>query len=631
MTTYTSDARVSYDAGGSLAAWLTVERVAYGVLLLVALALRLIGLGGSPLGPLEAQQAVEALNAGRSLPFDQVGTDPTLFTLQRLTFSLFSPMESGARIWPALLGGLSVLCFYAFRRRLGRSGALMAALLWAISPMAVFTSRLGYGDALVPSLALATAAALEMAFQSANGAQPRGDSSREPRTTARLYAILSGAATGLLLAAGGNAYTVLVMALLPALIWRDVARGLWSAIAPSWKVAALALVGAFAVSATFFFASPEGLAAAAALLGEWLGDLRPWPGEYSALELAGRLIMGEIVVIVLGLIGLGVAVRRRDAFGLAAGVAAGVALMPVMLGGGRHPVDLVLIVLALVFLAGPVGARVFENFSQWRTDLDSVLLAVVNGVLLLTAAFCLPGAFNPSNTENWRQIYLIVGSLTLILAVIQWFAYGMWGDWRTVARVAPFVPLVLGLTWTLSQTVGISLDHGAWRQANLLHEYTGSGFTDLAAEVEGIAALHGRGNREVAVDVVIVPGRDERLDPLLRWLLREYPDVSLSAAVPLQPAPIVITAAESQPGLVDAYSGADFNLLERWEPSMLDSAYARLRWVLFRQTSVPPERTGVVLWVRQPASAGLSGPGQPELAPLDIIEVPPEPPAGVAP
>jgi hypothetical protein len=627
MTTYTPDAPVRSEAGGSLAAWLTVERVAYGGLILVALALRLIGLGRSPLGPHEAQHALEALNAARGLPFDLSVTDPALLSLQRLMFSLFAATESATRIWPALLGGLSALCFYAFRQRLGQPGALMAALLWAISPMAVFTSRLGYGDALIPSLALASAAALEMAWRSANSAQLRSPASEGSRTITRLYAVLGGAALGLMLAAGGNAYTVLAMAILPALVWRDAARLLWEAIAPSWRVAALALIAALVVSATFFFTNPEGTAAAATLPGRWLADLMPWVGEYSAFELAGRLVMSEIVVIVLGLIGLGLAARRRDPFGLAAGLAAGVALAPVLMGRGRHPVDLVLVVLPLVFLAGPVGARVFGNFRQWWSDLDSVLLAVVNGVLLVAAAFCLPGAFNPANTENWRQIYLIVGSLTLILAVLQWFAYGIWGDWRTVARVAPFVPLVLGLFWTLSQSIGIGLDHGAWRQANPLHESTSEGYLDLADELEGIAALHGRGNREISVDLVLVPGRDEPLEPVLRWLLRDYPMVRRSAAVPLQPAPIVITAAEVQPALADAYGGADFPVLVYWQPSMLDSAYARLRWVLFREARIPPEVTGAVIWVRRQSDPGSEGVGQAVPISPAVLDMPSEPPA----
>ena len=625
-TSYTPDARIGDPVRESerltarVHAWLTVERVAYGGLLIIALALRLVGLGWSPLGPGEAQQAMPALSGAWSLPVDMSGVDPALYSLQRTLFTLFGASDFAACFWPVLLGGLAVLCFYAFRGRLGRSGALMAAALWAISPMAVFTSRLGYGDALVTSFALAAAAALEIVWRRAYHTSQVEGSTPDVQPDARRYVILAGIALGLMFASGGNAGTVLAMALLPALIWRDAARRMWQAVAPDWKAAAFAFGATFALSATFVFVTPEGLAAAAALPGEWVRDLIPWSGEYSAFELAGRLLMSDVVVLILGLVGLGIAVRRRNAFGMAAGLAAGVALIPVLLGRGRHPLDLVLVLLPLVYLAGPVGARVFENFTRWRSSLDAVLLAVVNAVLLIAAAFCLAGAFNPANTANWRQVYLIVGALTLILAVLQWFVYGVLGDWGTVTRVAPFVPLALGLTWMLSQSIGIAMDHGAWRQANPVHEYTGEGYADLAAELRNVTALNGRGDREVSIDRCCRRGAMMPWNPSCSVVAR-LSDGAAFGGCPLQPAPVVITAAEIQPGLIDTYGGADFSVLERWQPSMLDSAYARLRWVLFHEARIPPETTSAVLWVRRPLqSTTADAPALLDLAPEIPLE-----------
>jgi len=304
MNSSTPDVAVSGRIGSlqgsvtQLGDWLTVERMVYACLTVVALALRLIGLGWSPLGPDEAQQALRALDAARVLPFDMAGVDPALYSLQRLLFSLFGATEFAARLWPALIGGLSVLCFYAFRSRLGRTGALMAAALWAISPVAVFTSRLGYGDALVPALALTAAAALELAWQRSHSTRPGDDGSPDSHSDARRYTILAGVTVGLMLASGGNAYTVMAMGLAPALIWRDAAHRLWRAVAPSWKAAVLALGVTYALSATFVFMSPDGFAAAAALPGEWARDLVPWFGGYAAFELVGRFVMTEIVVIV---------------------------------------------------------------------------------------------------------------------------------------------------------------------------------------------------------------------------------------------------------------------------------------------------------------------------------------------
>ena len=109
----------------SLADWLTVERVAYGAIAVVALTVRLVGLGWSPLFPAEAMQALPAWAAATGRPYDLTGISPLLFSLQRRLFMPLGADEVLARCWPALLGGLASLLFYALRDRLTRGGALI--------------------------------------------------------------------------------------------------------------------------------------------------------------------------------------------------------------------------------------------------------------------------------------------------------------------------------------------------------------------------------------------------------------------------------------------------------------------------------------------------------------------------
>lgn len=601
-------------------AWLTVERAGYAITLLLALTLRLLGLGALPPNPDEAAHALLALAAARGLPpgGEMAGASPMLFHVQRVTLALFAASSFALRFWPALLGGLSVLLFYAFRRRIGPGGALMAAFLWAISPLAIFISRLALGDAFVAPLALACAASFEMLWSAGAAA-------------GRIYAVLAAVTLALLLLSGPNAYTVLLAAVLATLIWREAARGLWRAMQPVAKAAGLAFLLTLVLGATLGFSAPQGLAAAFELPGRWAAlhlalhsqALIPRAGEYGALELLGRLVMNEALIVGLSIAGLIVAARRHYAFGLAAAFFALTALLVAMIGNGRRPPDLTLVILPLTFLAGPVAARIASDFLAWGADLpygsrlDSWLMALVNVVLLLAAAFCLPGAFNPSNTATWRHIYLAVGAVTLGLAVLQWIVYGIWGNVGTVGRVLPFVLLVLGVFWTLSQTVGVNLDHGAWRRAGVLHDTTGASYRDLERSLSDLAALRGKGKREVPVDLILTPGKDEAVEPVLRWLLRDYPMVQQSAALPFRPAPVVITVAEEQPALESAYSGAEFGLLEHWQPAMLPNAYARLRWVLFRETFAPPDVKGVILWVRGPETSSGEAPGVDLVAPTE--------------
>jgi hypothetical protein len=375
---------------------------------------------------------------------------------------------------------------------------------------------------------------------------------------------------------------------------------LWDEIRPNLAPLALAVGGTLLLAATFFLTLPQGLAAALESPGQWLSGLRPGAGEYAAWELLARLVMNEALLVALGLAGTVIAFRSRNATGQAAALVTATALLIALLGAGRHPADLAVVVLPLVFLAGPVAADIVASFAARSGDADIWLLYATNLILWLAAAMCLPGMFSPTNTANWRQVFLVVGLITLALAVVQWFAYGAWGGWRTVRDVLPAVLLTLGLIWTVSQTVGINFDRGAWRQAGVLHESTGASVADLERALGDVTALTGRGAREAVVNLVLTPGRDESLAPVLRWLLRDYPMVHRSAAVPIVPGPVVITAVEEQPVLATYHSGAEFPVLARWNPSMLPDSYARLRWVLFRESRVPPEMRNVLLWFRRP-------------------------------
>jgi predicted membrane-bound mannosyltransferase len=87
--------------------WLTVEHAGYGLVVLIGLGLRLWNLGATPLNPAEAMQALPAVTAVHGGVPDLSGVSPLLHSLQRITFSLFGASDGTARLWPALLGGLS--------------------------------------------------------------------------------------------------------------------------------------------------------------------------------------------------------------------------------------------------------------------------------------------------------------------------------------------------------------------------------------------------------------------------------------------------------------------------------------------------------------------------------------------
>lgn len=566
---------------GRIAGWLTVERAVYAGLLAVAVGVRLWGLGATALGPAEAAQALPALAAAQGYPPDLAGVSPLLHALQRIVFSLFPATDAAARFWPALVGGLSVLLFYALRDRLTPGGALAAAALWSLSPLAVWSSRLAVGDALVPAAALALLAAVSALAAGRGGAR---------------MAAAAGAALAALLLSGPVAYTALAAGL-AALVWRGGTAHLRAQVAAHRRAALAGLFGALLLVATFFLLTPAGLAAAFSLLGDWLAGLPPGRGEYGAWEQARRLLLSEPLLLVFGAAGLVQAWRRGDRAGERLGFAAAVALLPALAGRGRQPLDLALVALALALLAGPAIARTLASAWAERRQADMWLLLALSLIFLFSASIALPSAANPANKADWRSLYLGVGAGTTLLAALVWLAYGALGGWGMVARIWPLVPLALGLVWGGGQTVALSYDHGAWRQPAALHQVAATDIADLQATLRDLAALNGSGAREARIDLVWPERPGDPMLPMLRWQLRGYPNLRTAASVPPDPAPLVITPLADQPRLADRYTGAEFAVLQRWQPVGFEDAQQMIRWLLYRETRIVPVKTKAILWM----------------------------------
>ncbi|MGQ9840934.1 MAG: hypothetical protein ACUVR4_10530 [Anaerolineae bacterium] len=571
-----------YPRAPALADRLTVEWVSYGGIALVALGVRLWGLGAVPLGPAEATQALPAVAAAAGQVPDLMGVSPLLYTLQRAAFMLFGATDASARWWPAFLTGLSPLLFYALRSRLTRGGALVAASLWALSPLAVWSSRMAVGDALVPALALAVLAALVWAWDV-------GPSKR---------VLTAGAvALGLLLASGSLAYTGLLALAVALLWWPTAARRLAAEVRAQRRTALAGLLAASVLGSTFFMITPAGLASAFEFFGRWLTDLAPGTGAYTPWALLRRLLLSEPLLLGFGLAGLIGSLQRGDRTGRWAGIAAGLALAIVLIGRGREPADLALVALWLTLLAGPAMARVLRTVWSWRRETDPWLLVSVSLALLFSALLSLPGAVLPTNTAAWRQVYAGIGIATVSVTLIMWLAYGAYGNWRMIGQTLPVVPLVLGLAWSLGQMTALSYDRGAWRQSAITHETVAPAAADFREALSQLSAFQGGSAREAAIDLIWPNRPDDPLFPVVRWLLRDYPYLRISASVPIDPAPLVVTPAEEQPRLGERYTGAEFVLLRRWQPEGLAGFNAILRWVLYREAKTPPEPLSVLLWV----------------------------------
>ncbi|OQA45971.1 MAG: hypothetical protein BWY52_01044 [Chloroflexi bacterium ADurb.Bin325] len=433
-----------------------------------------------------------------------------------------------------------------------------------------------------------------MLAAAAHFVRPEADGSAGGRAAGWL-----GIALGLLLISGKDAYTVLLAATAAALWWPEAARRAFAAARRAARGLLTGLAAAALLGATFFFLSPAAFASAVGLAGQWAAGLWSVPGEYSAWEILRRLLISEIFLLGFAAAGLVWSIRNRDRLGQWAALAAGLALLVAVLGRARHPLDLTLVVLALTLLAGPAVSRVLRNAWAWRAETDPWLLVALSLILLFAAAICLPGVFDPRNAADWHAVYAGIGIMAVLVSIVIWVAYGVYGSWRVVARAAPVVPLLVGLLWGVSQTVSLSFEQGAWRQAAALHVLPATDTPDFIATVRDQGAQKGTGAREVTIDVAWPELAGDPMLPVLRWQLRDFPNARFAAALPVDPAPLVITPVADNARLDRSYRGREFALLQRWTPGGLGDFNAHLRWLLFREAKNPPEKLNVLLWVEQ--------------------------------
>jgi uncharacterized protein (TIGR03663 family) len=399
----------------------TVERVAYAAVALLAAWLRFFQLGLRPLNEAEAVQALTAYHfthgAAHTAP---AGTVPALFSGNVLGFTLLGANDATARLLPALAGLALVLLPYFLRHRLGRGGALAASLLLAVSPSAVYFSRSLDGAILVAACGLAIAVGL-INYLDAHRAG---------------YLYLAAAALGLGLCAGPGIFTLVLILVAFGLLlflgerFLDRETG-WSSLLKAWEATRgeaglLARVGAVLAAtcglvAMTFVLNPAGLGDAADLLAAWARGFLPETGGNPAVYPVYLLLVYEPLILLLALVEMGRALwNSRSGRVQNETVAAtfphtaflifwAVVAFPIVLIAGHRPAgNVLLVVVPLALLAGQGVERAWHWLVHrviWREvgAITAVALGILVFFYLQLAAY---GLSNNSSTFS-------IGGLTL--------------------------------------------------------------------------------------------------------------------------------------------------------------------------------------------------------------------------
>ena len=133
------------------------ELVAYAVLVVLALVVRLIDLGARPYHHDESQDAYFSwlFFTQGEYSYDPLLHGPLRFYLTSAAYTLLGDTDFTARLAPALMGTAAVGLVYLLRDQIGRVAALVAAALLAFGPSYLYFSRFAREDIYFACITLA--------------------------------------------------------------------------------------------------------------------------------------------------------------------------------------------------------------------------------------------------------------------------------------------------------------------------------------------------------------------------------------------------------------------------------------------------------------------------------------------
>lgn len=563
---------------------LTIENVLWGLVLTLALGVRLLNLGSVPLSDPEAGWALQALSifpGDANIEPVAPGAQPGYLALSGLLFALFGSSDGLARLLPALAGGLLCLGPYFFRDRLGRPAALIMAFGLALDPGMVAVSRLAGGPMPAISFGL-----LALGMLAAG------------------RAVWAGVFFGLALLGGPAIWQGLLILAVAFLLERVLHKLGWladpdgeetdtkSVSAPlvnRQQVLISALV-TFLLVGTLLGSFPGGLAAFGASLSAFLSSWAT-PQAVTIPQLLVILLVYQPLAVIFGLIAAlrawleaNPAARRLSLWAL-------VALVIILIYPARQVSDLVWVVVPLWGLASIELGRYFRAGieSRWLVFAQAILIFL----LLSMSWLSLAGLSQPGSDTGAYGLRIAVVFGLVLLAGLTTVLIGFGWSWTAAGQ-----GLVLGVVAAL----GIYQVAGVWGSSHnrstqvfaIWHPAPQTGENRLLMQTVGDLSSWSTGMVD-QVDVTVAVDA-----PSLRWAFRSYPRavfIPEQQVFSLRESPsIVITrVTEQEPALSASYRGQDFSW---WRYPAWQGAFPQPlpAWVAYREN--PSFKEQVILWAR---------------------------------
>ncbi len=359
------------------------ELALWAGLILLAIVLRLWDLGARPFHHDESQDAY--FSFAFSKDFSAYAYDPLLhgpfrFFLTAGVFKVLGDSDFTARLAPAIMGVIVVALPYGLRRQLGPIAAFAAAVMFAIGPSFLYFSRFAREDIYFAALSLGLIVAAWRFLD---------------RPTRHGPAVILGLVAAMF-ACKETAFISIFVAgafFIPAALIRRT--GVWAAITRlGWRPWAWGLLAFLVVWGVFFGVfftqwAPGGARNGyqAGFIGGFTDGLHYWldqqdvgRGGESPLLYPAILFGDEGPVLALGLVGIGLALRRRTPLRVFLVVAFAGQLAIYMWASERFSWLVLHPLLPLILLAG-LGVQGLWDASRTRGMRVAVVVVLVAGLL----------------------------------------------------------------------------------------------------------------------------------------------------------------------------------------------------------------------------------------------------------
>jgi hypothetical protein len=555
----------------------TIEHLIYMLILLLGIAFRFINLGSLPLSDVESSVSLHALSLISGEKSASVSDQTFLSNIQAVLFFLFGNSNFIAKLFPAVVGVLSILVPFIFRNYVNPKMMVILSFWIALSPTFISLSR--QVDSTIIFLFSIFLFIYFFIKQSVI-----------PSAIFFVICILSGKVILMFLVPSffSMMYVYLFLNKQNNPIYDKIIQ-LFKSF--QWKKFSLNSIGAYALLSTFGFIFP----------GQFSGigyGIFSYFNSFSKIsivtlsDLVRGLLFYEIAAILFGLIGTIFIIRKNQIAGLFMTGMITFSIVQIVLMSEKSIVMNVTIVFTLMI----AGSYFVNQYLFIPRQLNSKILVVT--LIALAILFFISLAFMSmfansyqGEQEDTLRIFFIIAGFALIIGA------GLLAGWAISWEIAGKSFLLLSVTYLLIFTISASVNASGFRipyQNEILSINPVPIENDLLIQTLESYSEWNYGHKK-SIKIHILGNQP----PSMFWALRNFDNISKGDVIPLdQEIDAIISNADQNLVQADSYRGQDILWTSKpaWD-SM--SANETTQWLLTRRA--PQDmlfQKSNIIWIR---------------------------------